>query len=93
MRVVRVQGCLPTLLVLLALGGLVALALAAGTVFFAAGAALALAGAAVRWLWRLGRPGGPPRRPGGAARDQLVEVELEERREAPSRLPPPPDQE
>jgi hypothetical protein len=88
MRVVRVQGCLPSLLVLLALAALVALALAAGTVAFAAAAAFALAAGAVRWLWRRGRPARP-----GAARDQVVEVERVERREAPTRLPPPLDPE
>jgi hypothetical protein len=90
MRAVRVQGCLPSLLLLLALAALVALALAAGTVAFAVAAALALAAGAVRWAWRLGRPAAPPRRPArpGAARDQVVEVEVEERREAQAQLPP-----
>jgi hypothetical protein len=93
MRVVRVQGCLPALLVLLALAALVALALAAGTVVLAAAAALALAAGAVRWLWRLARPAGPRRRPArpGAARDQVVEVERVMRREENGQLPPPPE--
>jgi hypothetical protein len=93
MRVVRVQGCLPSLLILLGLAALVALALAAGTVAFAAAAALALAAGAVRWLWRLGRPAGPGRRRArpGAARDQVVEVERVERQEERGQLPPPPE--
>jgi len=88
MRVVRLQGCLPALLLLLAAAGVLALALAAGTVFFAATAALGLVGAAVRWLTRWGRPPGPPRRrvEPGAARDAVVEVEVAER--PPPRLPP-----
>jgi hypothetical protein len=89
MRVVRLQGCLPALLLLLAVAGALALALAAGTVFFVAAAALALVGGAIRGLARLGRPrGGEPARPSvpGAARDAVVEVEATGRQ--PPRLPP-----
>jgi hypothetical protein len=74
---------------LLAVAGVLALALAAGTVFFVAAAALALVGGAIRLLTRLGRPrGGDPARPSvpGAARDAVIEVEPAGR--PPPRLPP-----
>lgn len=96
MRVVRVQGCLPSLLLALAVGGVLALAFTAGAVFLVGAVVIGLAGALARLLLGARRPppARPPRPAPGAARDMVVEVEGGSRPEAPvepvepPRLPP-----
>ncbi|MFT3915431.1 MAG: hypothetical protein QM704_15310 [Anaeromyxobacteraceae bacterium] len=94
MRVVRIQGCLPTLLAALAVVGLLAFAFTFGAVVFLAAATVAVVGGIVRALSGAGRPPAPPppRPPSpGAARDMVVEVEGGTRAPAggePPRLPP-----
>ncbi|MFO0584486.1 MAG: hypothetical protein U0229_19630 [Anaeromyxobacter sp.] len=96
MRVVRIQGCLPTLLAVLAVVGLLAFAFTFGAVFFLGAAAVAVIGGLLRALFGGGRPPPPPPRrpapgPQGAARDMVVEVEGGTRTPGdgePPRLPP-----
>lgn len=99
MRVVRVQGCLPSLLLALAIGGVLVLAFTAGAVFLAGAVVLGLAGALARVLLggRRPPPARPPRPSPGAARDMVVEVEGGSRPDEPGepgapveppRLPP-----
>lgn len=66
MRHVRVQGCLPTLAVLVVVAALGALAVTAGLAVVLATAGLLLVAALVRAVRRLlGRSPPPPGRPGG----------------------------
>jgi hypothetical protein len=64
MRQVRVQGCLPTLAVLVVIAALGAVAFTAGLAVVVVTAALLLALALVRGLRRLAGAGAPPPRPG-----------------------------
>lgn len=74
-RVVQVRGCLPALLVLVLVTGLVVAGVATGFVLLAVGAAVAVLAAVVRFLVRAVRPpsAAPPPPP---AKDRIVEVDV-----------------
>lgn len=90
-RHVQVQGCLPTLLVMLVIGALLAAAVTTSAVFLAAAAILAVTAGVIRRVRGLVKGGSRPATPGARrAADVTIDAEVvepsEEGRDPPPRL-------